>query len=340
SLSLEKEASIKSEMQRPTKLDRSTVRRHTDVSFPARIPLGKTHNLRVQIVPAEEVSSTGEVKELPKPHEHDATLTLKAPGPEEPPIRLTVSVAAENFELESETQTEIVVPMTGRSAAAIFRLRGESVGPGRIMVDFSQDGSPVGSVDLFPVVVGAQQTQSLEAAMGKGEVSINTGHKAAPDAVIKVYVSHFGDQPGRLHFVLYSTDPRLKDLPVFDGDLGTQDLRSEVATWVENQLRSLGSIARQSDSTMEEVIKILSDIGCNLYDQILPKGLQEICWILRKRGVRSLMILSDEPHIPWELIKPYRTDPATGEFETDAFWGESFALTHWLRGRPPVGRLS
>src|SRR5207253_372958 len=57
-------------------------------------------------------------------------------------------------------------------------------------------------------------------------------------------------------------------------------------------------------------------------------------------GVRSLMILSDEPHIPWELIKPHRTDPATGEFEMDDFWGESFALTHWLRGRPPVGRIS
>jgi hypothetical protein len=91
---------------------------------------------------------------------------------------------------------------------------------------------------------------------------------------------------------------------------------------------------------MEEVCKLLSDIGCNLYDQILPKALQEICWTLRRRGVRSLMILSDEPHIPWELIKPHRTDPTTGEFEMDEFWGESFALTHWLRGRPPAGRLS
>ena len=52
------------------------------------------------------------------------------------------------------------------------------------------------------------------------------------------------------------------------------------------------------------------------------------------------MILSDEPHIPWELIKPYRNDPRTGEFEEYPFWGESFALTHWLRGRPPAPRLS
>jgi hypothetical protein len=57
--------------------------------------------------------------------------------------------------------------------------------------------------------------------------------------------------------------------------------------------------------------------------------------------VRSLLILSDEPHIPWELIKPYRADPGSGRFEKeDAFWGESFALTHWLRGRPPAQRLA
>ena len=103
SLSLDRESFVKSELQKPVEPDRSTIRRHTDVSFPARVPAGKTHNLRVQIVPAEEILSTGEVRELPKPHAHDATLTLKSPAPEEPAIRVTVSVAAENFEMESET---------------------------------------------------------------------------------------------------------------------------------------------------------------------------------------------------------------------------------------------
>jgi hypothetical protein len=53
------------------------------------------------------------------------------------------------------------------------------------------------------------------------------------------------------------------------------------------------------------------------------------------------MILSDDPHIPWELIKPFRADPSTGEIVAeDEFWGESFALTHWIRGRPPASQLS
>ena len=39
-----------------------SIRRHTDISFPARVRVGKTYNLRVQIIPAEETLPTGEIK--------------------------------------------------------------------------------------------------------------------------------------------------------------------------------------------------------------------------------------------------------------------------------------
>src|SRR5262249_3581457 len=71
-----------------------------------------------------------------------------------PPIRLTVSVATENFAVEGAAHADLVVPLTGKSSAVHFRLRGLKPGPGRIMVDFTQGGRPVGSVDLYPEVVG------------------------------------------------------------------------------------------------------------------------------------------------------------------------------------------
>jgi hypothetical protein len=67
----------------------------------------------------------------------------------------------------------------------------------------------------------------------------------------------------------------------------------------------------------------------------------ELSWSLRQRGIKSLMILSDDRQIPWELIKPFRADPLTGAIlSEDGFWGESYALAHWLRGRPPASRFS
>jgi hypothetical protein len=316
------------------------VHRHTDVSFPARVRQGKVYRLRVQVVPATETLPTGEVRELPKPHPHDVTVALAVPQPTGP-LRVIVSLAAENFEIEGPCRAELLVPLASKSAAVSFGLRGQEVGPGRIMVDFTQDGRPVGSVDLFPQVLAADQEPGAETAPGTGEVRLGPGPASPPpDLILKVFEHRLAGQPGRLQFILSSTDPRLQDLPVLDGDLGTQDLRSEVAAWVDDQLRLLAGVASRTDATSEEVHRVLCDVGHRLYHQLLPEKLQGLCWTLRQRGIRDVLILSDEPHIPWELIKPYRADPVSGCFEKeDGFWAESFALTHWLRGRPPVNRF-
>lgn len=332
--------------QPPAQEKAEIIRRHTDVSFPAKARAGKVYSLRVQIVPADVELEAGVIKPAPKPHPHDITMALEVPkprSPEEapPPIRVMVSVAAENFEIEGKSRADIIVPVSGKSPAATFQLIGQEVGPGRIMLDFAQDGRPVGSVDLSPVVIPAGATETYERAAAIGEVGFSTSRASSPDVVIKVFEHRFADQPGKLHFVLSSINARLKDLPVMDGDLGTVDLRAEVAQWVERQLLRVGAVARKNDSRPEEVTRILSDVGNSLYDQLLPQALKEICWVLRDRGVKSMLILSDEPHIPWELIKPYRIDPVTGDFDADGeYWGESFALTHWLRGRPPAEQLS
>jgi hypothetical protein len=251
-------------------------------------------------------------------------------------------VATENFEIDGPTSAEIVVPLLGKSPAANFRLRGEEVGPGRIMIDFIQAGRPVGSVDLSPEVDAIEHEEPLQLAAPEGEVRLGT-HPGleAPDLVIKVFEHRHAGHAGRLHFVISSMDRRLKDLPVLDGDLGMQDLNTDVADWVENQLSSLGSVACQPDLAVAEVSATLSRVGCNLFERLLPKPLQDLCWTLRQRAIKTLLILSDEPHIPWELIKPHRIDQVTGQIVAeDAFWGEAFALTRWLRGRPPVQRLS
>jgi serine/threonine protein kinase len=322
------------------------INRYTDVSFPSRVPLGKVYPLRVQVVPTEEDLPTGQRQELPKPHAHDVTISLKGPtstNPEEPPppIRVHITVAAENFVIDGNAQAEIVVPYLGKSPATQFHLWGQNVGPGRIMLDFAQDGLPVGSVDLSPEVVGEDQAVGCGHAPGTGEIQLCTNAGPAPDVILKVFELRYGNHQGSLHFHLYSTSPNLQDLPVLDGDLGTQDLKGGVVAWVDTQLQLLGSVAQRSNATPSEVAKALTDVGYRLFEQLLPSKLQELCWTFRQRGVRTVLILSDEPHIPWELIKPYRTDPASDQIQQeDSFWGEAYALTHWLRGRPPAHRLS
>ena len=252
-------------------------------------------------------------------------------------------MAAENFEIRGPYRAEILVPREGPSPAVQFDLRGQEVGPGRVMVDFAQEGRPVGSADLAPEVVSEADTAVAVRGSGPERVTLDIGdpREPAPDLVLKVFEHRLAGLPGRLQFVLSSSHPALADLPVLDGDLGTLDLRADVAAWVEAQLEPLRHLAGCPDATSDEVVRALADVGWKLYDQILPPALQDLCWTLRARGVRSLLVLSDDPHIPWELVKPFRSDPATGAMVAEEdHWGASYALTHWLRGRPPVARLS
>jgi anti-anti-sigma factor len=189
--------------------DRLDARRYSDVSFPPRVPVGKPTNLRVRIATSRH-------------HGHDAELALELPVGVAT-LAVTVCVAAENLTIESDPQATLLVPPDGDSPAVQFRLVGEQVGPGRVMIDFDQDGRPVGSVDLA-VEVGGQTDEAAPAPAV--EVLLSGGQLPAPDVTLTVH--EYRHWPGRLHFTLFSRHPRLKDLPwVNHGDLGTVELRQD-----------------------------------------------------------------------------------------------------------------
>jgi hypothetical protein len=313
----------------PTAAATAVWRRQTDVSFPARVPLGRPHHLRVALVSADR----------PPPHTYDVAVALNAPAGAES-VTVTVCVAAENFAIDGPTRATITVPREGPSAAVNFVLRGLAVGPGRVMVDFEQDGRPVGSVDLEPLVGAADSTPAERPAAGVGAVCPVAGPAVAPDAVLKVFTLRHGGGPGRLQFVLASSHPALRDLPTLDGDLGTQDLRADVRRWVGQHLTRAGEVARDPGAAPGDFRRALADLGYNLFDQLLTPEVRDLYWTLRERGVERLLVLSDEPDVPWELVRPYRLDPLTGEMDRDEpCWGETFALSRWLRGRPPEPSL-
>jgi hypothetical protein len=249
----------------------ATIRRNTDVSFPARVQVGKLQGLRIQLVPAEETLSGGAIRELPKAHDHDTIVRLTvplppSPGEPTPPVRVGIALDVENFEIEGPDHAEIEVPLVGKSEVARFGLRGLKVGPGRIMIDFAQGGRPAGSVDLSPDVIEETLAPGgpTASALGPVGLSLSLGADAPPDLVLKVFEHRHAGQPGRLHFVLSSAHRALADLPVLDGDLGTQDLRAEVAPWVGEQLRALGALAEQPGRSVEEVSRALADVGFRL----------------------------------------------------------------------------
>jgi hypothetical protein len=114
-----------------------------------------------------------------------------------------------------------------------------------------------------------------------------------------------------------------------DGEMKFEDSPS---LWWENLYEELETL--RGGVTPENIAETLSTIGSDLYEELFPRELKEI-WEHNIRGkVKSIMIISDEPWIPWEIIKPsYETE--TGEIKEEGFLCETYLLTRWIAGPSP-----
>jgi len=80
----------------------------------------------------------------------------------------------------------------------------------------------------------------------------------------------------------------------------------------------------------------LAGKGATLFKELLPERLQHILWSLQGK-ISTIQILSDEPHIPWEVLKLRKRE---GDSWRDGpYLCEAFAVTRWLRGIPEVLEL-
>jgi hypothetical protein len=83
-----------------------------------------------------------------------------------------------------------------------------------------------------------------------------------------------------------------------------------------------------------EIEHKLTSLGHDLWDELFPAALKDLYRAIR-RTVKTWMIVSDEPWIPWELVKPY-DDSQPDDIIDDDFLSLKFQLTRWLpKGRNP-----
>jgi hypothetical protein len=105
----------------------------------------------------------------------------------------------------------------------------------------------------------------------------------------------------------------------------TEDFQAQLRRKIEqlgNRLDVDGSLLLQSD-----IERKLASLGHDLWRELFPPEIHHAYREIRK-SVRSWMVISDEPWIPWELVKPH------DDFDDD-FLACRFELTRWLAGKKP-----
>ena len=89
----------------------------------------------------------------------------------------------------------------------------------------------------------------------------------------------------------------------------------------------------------EEIEEELTRLGQGLYLQLFTEGMRR-AYLESRDEVRTVRITSDEPWIPWELVRPFETKGLDGQPVNDDFLCARFQLTRWLAASsPPVQRV-
>ncbi|HSG40839.1 MAG TPA: CHAT domain-containing protein [Thermoanaerobaculia bacterium] len=111
--------------------------------------------------------------------------------------------------------------------------------------------------------------------------------------------------------------------------VGSITLRAEPGEFFRQQIAEIWKDRPRKAGRETGVTDLLRAKGAYLSETILPRELKSRLSELRGK-VRSLLIQSDDPWIPWEILRVPETPG--GDAADGPFLCEAFALTRWLSG--------
>ena len=269
----------------------------------------------------------------------EAKMTLKVGD-------LTIVVQAEGFALVGSMGGQ---PASGDSGGrvvkveaerdcepAIFLLAPQSTGDKRINVYIDQFGRNILTraiqVKVVADLAGVQALPSVAVDPQPVESPVRGADAPPPDLELRVMLS--GDRR-KLSFMLHGgPDYNFRSM----GE--TDPLPDEPRVFLQPIFDRLSGLARRSASarSADETAaakKELADIGANLFEQLFTTALKEEYGktIRKKYAGKTLLITSDEPWIPWEVVRPFAIDDTGDVLYDDPPLCEMFHLSRWLAGR-------
>jgi len=315
---------------------------HTDVKFPVSVQRRQINWLIVRLR-LQKPETTAAASVVP--------VEFTKIGDEEPPPEyLTVRVLAPDFDEETRRwERTITVRYDQDSDPAVFLLKSDELGKKRITIDFLHKGRQVGSVAFTTEVT---EIQSAGASVTLTRSSADTPEFARfertppPPADLHLRVV----KKAEANTLAFYLDSPLAAVPFRNAFMGETPLTSkDPFTFLAQELDPLDAMvaALTADLTEPErahAERKLTLLAEGLFEQLLPEAFREAYFTqivpLRDAGaITTFLITSDEPWIPWELLKPYHYSVREAKEYTDDFWATRFQFSRWLAGRGPNARV-
>ncbi|MGK7898272.1 MAG: hypothetical protein AB4372_32825, partial [Xenococcus sp. (in: cyanobacteria)] len=233
--------------------------------------------------------------------------------------KILLVLKAHNFKFvepinqEEVSNTKVIEIQRSSDTEVPFFLVPTESGVHEIQVNFIQDGMPIGTVKQNIEITTKQEiTNEKEPEPQPNNPSALDLNNPFPvqQADLELRIQ-FKKQQQRLVFYLTSTK-----IDYFYKEIGEVELNDSLENIIQSFYQELGNIASNSrklgssdsdnsQNNSEIINDILEETGTTLWRQLIPDTLKQHYWEF-KSSVKSLLIISDEPWIPWEIIKPFQ----------------------------------
>lgn len=307
----------------------------TDVRFPDRVKRGEVQWLSVQLT-LEAIEESIVNATVP--------VRFETAGPNElpPPEFVEVQLVAAGFsEVTGVWARTMTVYSQRDSQPVVFLLQSDKLGAKRLAIDFWHKGRIIASIAFkSEVVEGSAGATNQPVQLEEKPQVAPLAENPPPPADLVLRVVRTAEANG-LAFMVNSSLPQLQLNSQPAGELKLTD--KDPQAYFTNRLQRLSDLAAAipGSTTDGRMVKEIESLGEGLFEQLIPQPLQNIYWdrikpLIDKGELKTVLIISDEPWIPWELIKPYRWNNASNTDETADFLVEQVALSRWLsQSQPP-----
>jgi hypothetical protein len=296
----------------PSQPNESKVTCHFLAEMDAEVKLRKTASLAVTISREEIVSAVD-------------MASAGGSAQADPNRKLIVQLIAKtNFDAVGDTRAEIDLPAPNQPASLYFDVEASNEGDGEVWIVIRQGQVPLVNLILRPRIV-AQKIGSVQRINAPASTT-EAPALAAPLHQLRIFERRKGDE---ISYQFIFDSPALDLNSIYDSPPITGDRNAYVDQLykeIENRWVSNGEDAAAFNEDLRA-------FGADLWDQLFPQELQTQLWQHRDQ-IQSIMVFSEEPFIPWELV--HMKEPGQRLGDEPLFLAQK-GLVRWLHnfGWPP-----
>ena len=247
------------------------------------------------------------------------------------PIGAAVDVivqAQRGFTLEGRAEGSLVITDTQETPPLRFKLRATTLGPGQIRVQVFHETTFLGALTLTPTVMEALPSVTPGRA-ATHEQPLAPVSVRMPDLLLLIEETRVNGSRA-FSMRIKALDPSLNlDFAKF----GPIVFQTDPGPYFEELYKDIEAYPLKTKTDKAVAAQKLANKGASLFSTLIPPEAQKKLWSLRDQ-IKTVLIQSEEPWIPWELCKLCGEEG--GQAVEGPFFCEAFAVTRWI----PGGRFS